>query len=138
MPTGTPVRPALYTIVEDVGAVDGGRKERFRESLDHRYTVHPPTRQLLAQLSWIWGIGGLTVAIALTVLTFALSDVDIVFTLGMILTISLTDSLPSCYVAMQLTQVYRLVCPMGICCRRRSSHWVHDKSSVAEGRGGHV
>jgi hypothetical protein len=96
MPSATPLRPALYTIVEDVAAVDLGGKERFRQSLDHRYMVHIPTRQLLFQLSWIWGIGGLTVAVTLTVLAFALSDVDVVFTLGMILTYESTNSFPPC------------------------------------------
>ncbi|KAK4934720.1 hypothetical protein LTR10_024093 [Elasticomyces elasticus] len=82
MPRGTPVRPALYTIVEDVVAVEGGKKERFRASLDHRYMVHAPTPKLLLDLSWIWGIGGLAVAVVLTALAFSLSDVDLAFTLG--------------------------------------------------------
>ena len=82
MAAGEIVRPALYTIVEDIGAVDGELGRGFREGFDRRYRTEAALRTLLVRLSWLWGLSGLGVAAAITALAFTLNDVDKSFIVG--------------------------------------------------------
>ena len=61
-PAGQKLRPACYTIVEDVVAVDGNQGDVFRAAWNARYESSPEFRVLLARLDWMWGISGLCIA----------------------------------------------------------------------------
>jgi hypothetical protein len=54
MPKGDVARPALYTIIEDVVAVDGGQGTRFCEIFNQRYLASAPTRRLLREMDLLW------------------------------------------------------------------------------------
>jgi hypothetical protein len=58
MSRGDVARPVLYTIVEDVVAVDGGQGTRFRELFNQRYLASKPVRKLLREMDLLWGISG--------------------------------------------------------------------------------
>ena len=79
--SGEQARPGLFTIVEDVVAVDGGQGDTFRELWDARYKKSEEMRSLLANLSWIWGLSGLVMAIVVTVLVFTI-NVDAAWAIG--------------------------------------------------------
>jgi hypothetical protein len=82
MKKGALVRPGIYTIVEDVAAVDGGQGQQFRQLLDARYQSSRPVRVLLQHLDWAWGLSGLVVAVVLIALTGTLHRVDVLFVTG--------------------------------------------------------
>ena len=84
MKKGTrPFRPALYTIVEDIVAVDGGKGTAFRRTWDRRYQRSPDTRALLGHLSLFWGCSGLTLSAAMIVVIFVVPNPDVSWALGM-------------------------------------------------------
>ena len=84
MEKGTrPIRPALYTIIEDVVSVDGGGGTAFRTSWDSRYQCSPDTRALLGHLSLFWGCSGLTMSAAVMVAIFVVPNADVSWALGM-------------------------------------------------------
>ncbi|KAI9816930.1 MAG: hypothetical protein M1827_001575 [Pycnora praestabilis] len=68
IPPGAPLRPPVYTIIEDIVAVNGGGGKAYRQALDDRYLASPLFRKMLAELSLFWGIGGFVVGIVLIVL----------------------------------------------------------------------
>ncbi|RAL06963.1 uncharacterized protein BO97DRAFT_357601 [Aspergillus homomorphus CBS 101889] len=76
------VRPGVYTIVEDVLAVDGGQGEEYRRLLDARYCSSKAIRVLLARLDLAWGLSGAIVATGLITLIATLSSRDTVFLIG--------------------------------------------------------
>ncbi|PLB45540.1 hypothetical protein P170DRAFT_512214 [Aspergillus steynii IBT 23096] len=76
------VRPGVYTIVEDVLAVDGGQGEEYRRLLDARYCSSKAIRVLLARLDLAWGLSGAIVATGLITLIGTLSSRDTVFLIG--------------------------------------------------------
>ncbi|GKZ28423.1 hypothetical protein AbraIFM66950_007091 [Aspergillus brasiliensis] len=76
------VRPGVYTIVEDVLAVDGGQGEEYRRLLDARYRSSKAIRVLLARLDLAWGLSGAMVATGLITLIMTLSSRDTVFLIG--------------------------------------------------------
>ena len=82
VPAGALVRPAIYTIIEDIVAVDGGQHRLFRELLNERYEKSVHIRQLLLRLDWLWGVSGLAVAIATICLIFLLPNVDAAWIFG--------------------------------------------------------
>jgi hypothetical protein len=79
---GSPAKPGIFTLMEDVVAVDGRGEETFRVSLASRYKASPAFRQLLKHLNWFWGIGSLSAAIGTTLIVFLIDDLDVVFALG--------------------------------------------------------
>ena len=82
MPKGEVARPGVYSIIEDVVAVDGGQGTRFREILNQRYLASAPIRRLLKETDLLWGISGVAVAVALVVLIFELHNADISWVIG--------------------------------------------------------
>lgn len=69
-PRGAQIPPASLIIMEDVVAVDGGGGPEFREALMRRYEASEPFRRLLRQMDWFWGIGGLLIAVGVTLAVF--------------------------------------------------------------------
>ncbi|KAF7967148.1 hypothetical protein HWV62_18624 [Athelia sp. TMB] len=61
-PKGGFVRPMVYTLVEDIVAVDGGGGRRFREEWNARYEASPAFRRMLSRLDAFWGFGAVVVA----------------------------------------------------------------------------
>jgi hypothetical protein len=64
---GEKVKPGVYTLLEDVVAVDGGAGRPYREALDARYLASPRFRKLMRDLSLFWSIPALLIGIACTV-----------------------------------------------------------------------
>lgn len=82
MSRGDVARPALYTIIEDVVAVDGGQGLQFRELFNQRYLASMPIRKLLREMDLLWGVSGVAVAAALVGLIFKLHNEDISWIIG--------------------------------------------------------
>lgn len=64
--------PALFTIIEDIVAVDGGGGREYRAALKARYEASEKFRELIWRLTLFWGIGsiltaGVTIAVVWTV-----------------------------------------------------------------------
>jgi hypothetical protein len=76
------VRPGVYTIIEDVLAVDGGQGQEYRRLLDARYCSSKPIRVLLERLDLACGLSGAVVATVLITLIATLSSRDTVFLIG--------------------------------------------------------
>lgn len=55
-------RPGVYTIIEDVVAVEGGGGRTFREELDKRYQASPEFKSMLMKLSFFWSVPALLIA----------------------------------------------------------------------------
>lgn len=64
---GGMVLPGIYYIVEDIVAVNAGGGRPFREGWAARYNASPVFRKMLRDLSWFWGISGIVVGAACTV-----------------------------------------------------------------------
>lgn len=79
---GSLAKPGIYTLVEDVVAVDGGGEETYRVSMASRYGASPSFRQLLKGSNWFWGIGSFSVAVGTTLVVFLVDGLNIVFALG--------------------------------------------------------
>lgn len=69
---GERFRPGIYSIIEDVVAVDGSGGTQFRAELNARYEASHQFRQMLHRLTMFWGIGALAAATLTTVLIFTL------------------------------------------------------------------
>ncbi|KAF8517035.1 hypothetical protein BU17DRAFT_50271, partial [Hysterangium stoloniferum] len=57
LPAGTPCRPGVYTIIEDITAVDGAGGAAFRDRLNVRYESSPLFRKLILDLTLVIGTG---------------------------------------------------------------------------------
>lgn len=82
MAKGEILRPALYSIIEDIVAVDGGQGTRFRESFSERYLASAPIKTLLKEMDLLWGVSGVAVAVVVVVLIWELHDVDAAWVIG--------------------------------------------------------
>lgn len=81
---GEPFRPALYYIIEDLTAVDGGAGARFRDELAERWNASTPFQTLIYKMGWILGFSGL--AMALIELLFMMTmPIDIFFGLSWVI-----------------------------------------------------
>ncbi|KAH8700395.1 hypothetical protein BGW36DRAFT_425222 [Talaromyces proteolyticus] len=58
---GEPLRPGLYTLVEDVMAVDAGYGLEFRGHINARWKASPSFRLLFQRLSPLWSVSGIAV-----------------------------------------------------------------------------
>ncbi|SLM36653.1 hypothetical protein LPUS_06270 [Lasallia pustulata] len=56
LPRGVPMRPLIYTILEDVIAVDTKCGRGYREQLKKRYEASPMFRGMLKRLNLFWGL----------------------------------------------------------------------------------
>jgi len=81
LPRGTPLRPGIYSIIEDVCAVDGSGGTEFRQRLNLRYMASHYFRQMLHRLTLFWAIGALAAAIASTVIIFTCSK-NVAYVIG--------------------------------------------------------
>lgn len=79
---GEAVPPATLVIIEDVVGVDGGCGSKYREALMERYKASEPFRRLLRQMDWFWGLGGLVMAIAVTLAIFLNPSEIVSFAVG--------------------------------------------------------
>ena len=82
VPKGAPLRPAIYSIVEDICAVDGSGGTEFRTRLNARYVASHYFRQMLHRLTLFWAFGTLIDAILTTALVFGLANNEIAYVIG--------------------------------------------------------
>ncbi|OBT98266.1 hypothetical protein VE01_03115 [Pseudogymnoascus verrucosus] len=73
VPAGVPLRPGVYSFIEDVCAVDGSGGTEFRQRLNLRYMASKPFRKMLHRLTLFWATGALAIATASTAMIFTLS-----------------------------------------------------------------
>lgn len=81
IPKGAQLRPCIYTVIEDVVAVDGSGGTPYREALNRRYEASHIFRAMLRHLGVFWAIGAEATAVLCTILIFTVSD-DAAFTIG--------------------------------------------------------
>ncbi|EAU37256.1 conserved hypothetical protein [Aspergillus terreus NIH2624] len=72
---------ALYVMIEDVVAVDGGGGQMYRYALRTRYLSSPYFRRMLVQMNFFWTGGSIVFAAAFTAIIFTVSE-PVAFTLG--------------------------------------------------------
>lgn len=72
IPKGSQLRPGIYSVIEDVVAVDGSGGTAYREALNKRYEASHVFRAMLRRLGAFWAFGAETMAVVLTVLIFTL------------------------------------------------------------------
>lgn len=74
IPKGAQLRPAIYTMIEDVVAVDGSGGTRYREALNRRYEASHVFRAMLRRLGVFWAFGAMACAVLTTILVFTIHD----------------------------------------------------------------
>jgi len=79
---GDVVKPGVFTLIEDVVAVDGGGGEEYRIALVKRYKASAAFRRMLGHLNWFWSIGSIATAAGTTVIVFVAEDLNVVFAIG--------------------------------------------------------
>lgn len=100
---GERLRPAVYTIAEDIVAVDGEQGDVFRAQWDARYESSAPFRTLLARLDWVFGVSGVLVAAVIIGVIFGVKEDSVGWAVGwsapwiwasamMLITIEMTKS----------------------------------------------
>jgi len=72
---------ALYALIEDVVAVDGGGGQMYRYALRTRYLSSPYFRRMLFEMNCFWSGGSIIFAAAITAIIFTVSE-PVAFTLG--------------------------------------------------------
>ncbi|KAF9892499.1 hypothetical protein FE257_001608 [Aspergillus nanangensis] len=80
-PKGSTMPTALYVMIEDVVAVDGGGGQIYRYALRNRYLSSPYFRRMLVQMNFFWAGGSIVFAAAFTAIIFTVSE-PVAFTLG--------------------------------------------------------
>lgn len=81
LPKGSILRPGIYSIIEDVVAVDGSGGTAFRERFNARYEASHIFRQMLHRLTLFWAIGAEAMAVVTTILVFTIQP-DAAYTVG--------------------------------------------------------
>lgn len=74
LPAGHIAHPAVFTIIEDIVAVDGGGGVQYREELMARYDASPLFRRMLNRLDAFWGIGAFCTASLVTTLLWTIPE----------------------------------------------------------------
>ncbi|KAL9105656.1 MAG: hypothetical protein Q9227_009205 [Pyrenula ochraceoflavens] len=80
-PKGVVAPPLVYHIIEDVVAVDGGGKLRFRDALHDRFEASPRFRRMLWHLTNFWGLPTAFMGAILIALIFTV-DKEVAYGLG--------------------------------------------------------
>ncbi|OKL58188.1 hypothetical protein UA08_06656 [Talaromyces atroroseus] len=80
-PRGSVMPTALYVLVEDIVAVDGGGGQSFRFALRTRYLSSPYFRRMLFEMNCFWAGGSLIAAAAITAIIFTTPE-NVAYTLG--------------------------------------------------------
>jgi hypothetical protein len=70
LPRGSLLRPAIYSILEDVIAVDGSGGLEFRQRLNLRYQASHHFRKMLHRLTLFWAFGAIGIAAGTTAIIF--------------------------------------------------------------------
>lgn len=73
-PKGSTMPTALYVMIEDVVAVDGGGGQMYRYALRTRYLSSPYFRRMLVQMNFFWTGGSIVFAAAFTAIIFTVSE----------------------------------------------------------------
>ncbi|WQF84338.1 hypothetical protein CDEST_09352 [Colletotrichum destructivum] len=81
IPKGAQLRPGIYSLIEDVCAVDGSGGTDFRVALDRRYEASHVFRAMLRRLGVFWAVGAEACAVLCTVLIFTLHG-DVAYAIG--------------------------------------------------------
>src|ERR1700753_930570 len=76
LPRGSHLRPGVYSIIEDVCAVDGSGGTEFRQRLNLRYAASHYFRQMLHRLTLFWAFGALAIGSGTTVVVFVVDSKD--------------------------------------------------------------
>ena len=95
-PKGSTMPTALYVLIEDVVAVDGGGGQVYRYALRTRYLSSPYFRRMLFEMNCFWGGGSVVFAAAITAIVFTVPE-NIAFTVCRL------SYLPICLLYMKLT-----------------------------------
>ncbi|KAL6230872.1 hypothetical protein BDW75DRAFT_55824 [Aspergillus navahoensis] len=80
-PKGAVMPTALYVLIEDVVAVDGGGGQMYRYALRTRYLSSPYFRRMLVQMNFFWAGGSIIWAAAITAMVFTTPQ-DAAFVIG--------------------------------------------------------
>ncbi|KAK1970077.1 hypothetical protein LZ32DRAFT_627497 [Colletotrichum eremochloae] len=81
IPKGAQLRPGIYSLIEDICAVDGSGGTEFRVALDRRYEASHIFRAMLRRLGIFWAVGAEACAALCTALIFTMSG-DVAYTIG--------------------------------------------------------
>ena len=73
-PKGSVMPTALYALIEDVVAVDGGGGQIYRYALRTRYLSSPYFRRMLFEMNCFWSGGSIICATAITIIIFTVSE----------------------------------------------------------------
>lgn len=65
---------ALYALIEDVVAVDGGGGQIYRYALRTRYLSSPYFRRMLFEMNCFWSGGSIIFAAVITAIIFTVSE----------------------------------------------------------------
>ncbi|KAF8494301.1 hypothetical protein JB92DRAFT_2796637 [Gautieria morchelliformis] len=74
LPADEPTRPAVYFMVEDVTACDGGGGQAFRERLNLRWQASPSFRKLMETLTLYLGLGFIAQTMLQVAILFATDE----------------------------------------------------------------
>jgi len=72
VPKDQPLRPGIYSMIEDICAVDGSGGTEFRTRLNERFEASHYFRQMLHRLTLFWATGALGAATVTTILVFTI------------------------------------------------------------------
>ncbi|KAJ3946201.1 uncharacterized protein N0V96_004561 [Colletotrichum fioriniae] len=81
VPRRAQLRPGIYSLIEDVCAVDGSGGTDFRVALDRRYEASHVFRAMLRRLGAFWAVGAEGCAVLCTALIFTL-DGEVAYVVG--------------------------------------------------------
>lgn len=81
---GTRMRNALFTIIEDVVAVDGGGGKEYRAAWNERWLASRDIRRLLDNAALLWGISGTVVGVACIAVIALIDDKAVDWVMGWI------------------------------------------------------
>jgi hypothetical protein len=73
-PKGSVMPTALYALIEDVVAVDGGGGQIYRYALRTRYLSSPYFRRMLFEMNCFWSGGSIIFAAVITAIIFTVSE----------------------------------------------------------------
>lgn len=79
---GEMLRPAVFTIVEDVVSVDAGQGAGFRKVWGERWVASGPFRTLLGRVDWVVGVSGVGVAGGVIAVIFAVENDSVGWAVG--------------------------------------------------------
>lgn len=73
-PQGSIMPTAMYVMIEDIVAVDGGGGQIYRYALRTRYLSSPYFRRMLFEMNCFWAGGSIVCAAAMTAVIFTVSE----------------------------------------------------------------